>query len=99
MARTQPTSHNPHPYISTLSSIVSWWRKKASLQFLSLRLSRLGCCRDFSPSGVSRRTGHPVRCMLDRNEDMLITGGRHPFLARYKVIDVRGCAGWAVSSA
>ncbi|XP_061287995.1 xanthine dehydrogenase/oxidase isoform X2 [Bos javanicus] len=31
------------------------------------------------------KTGHPVRCMLDRNEDMLITGGRHPFLARYKV--------------
>nr|WGH49440.1 xanthine dehydrogenase [Tupaia chinensis] len=31
------------------------------------------------------KTGRPVRCMLDRNEDMLITGGRHPFLARYKV--------------
>uniref|UniRef100_A0A2I3GYL8 Xanthine dehydrogenase n=1 Tax=Nomascus leucogenys TaxID=61853 RepID=A0A2I3GYL8_NOMLE len=30
-------------------------------------------------------TGRPVRCMLDRDEDMLITGGRHPFLARYKV--------------
>ncbi|XP_048831374.1 xanthine dehydrogenase/oxidase-like [Brienomyrus brachyistius] len=27
----------------------------------------------------------PVRCMLDRDEDMLITGGRHPFLGRYKV--------------
>ncbi|XP_066863023.1 xanthine dehydrogenase/oxidase [Kogia breviceps] len=31
------------------------------------------------------KTGYPVRCMLDRDEDMLITGGRHPFLARYKV--------------
>lgn len=31
------------------------------------------------------KTGCPVRCMLDRDEDMLITGGRHPFLARYKV--------------
>ncbi|XP_016074407.1 PREDICTED: xanthine dehydrogenase/oxidase [Miniopterus natalensis] len=31
------------------------------------------------------KTGCPVRCMLDRSEDMLITGGRHPFLARYKV--------------
>lgn len=31
------------------------------------------------------RTGRPVRCMLDRDEDMLITGGRHPFLAKYKV--------------
>ncbi|CAN2388442.1 acting on CH or CH2 groups [Pristimantis euphronides] len=31
------------------------------------------------------RTGRPVRCMLDRDEDMLITGGRHPFLGRYKV--------------
>uniref|UniRef100_A0A8D1TF28 Xanthine dehydrogenase/oxidase n=1 Tax=Sus scrofa TaxID=9823 RepID=A0A8D1TF28_PIG len=31
------------------------------------------------------KTGRPVRCMLDRDEDMLMTGGRHPFLARYKV--------------
>ncbi|EMP24535.1 Xanthine dehydrogenase/oxidase [Chelonia mydas] len=31
------------------------------------------------------KIGHPVRCMLDRDEDMLITGGRHPFLGRYKV--------------
>ncbi|XP_065256620.1 xanthine dehydrogenase/oxidase [Emys orbicularis] len=31
------------------------------------------------------KTGHPVRCMLDRDEDMLITGGRHSFLGRYKV--------------
>lgn len=27
----------------------------------------------------------PVRCMLDRDEDMLITGGRNPFMAKYKV--------------
>uniref|UniRef100_A0A8L0DPJ2 Xanthine dehydrogenase/oxidase n=1 Tax=Oncorhynchus mykiss TaxID=8022 RepID=A0A8L0DPJ2_ONCMY len=27
----------------------------------------------------------PVRCMLDRDEDMLVTGGRHPFYGRYKV--------------
>lgn len=31
------------------------------------------------------KTGHPVRCMLDRDEDMLITGGRHSFLGIYKV--------------
>uniref|UniRef100_A0A8C9G869 Xanthine dehydrogenase/oxidase n=1 Tax=Pavo cristatus TaxID=9049 RepID=A0A8C9G869_PAVCR len=31
------------------------------------------------------RIGRPVRCMLDRDEDMLISGGRHPFLGRYKV--------------
>nr|XP_021506880.1 xanthine dehydrogenase/oxidase isoform X2 [Meriones unguiculatus] len=31
------------------------------------------------------KTGRPVRCMLDRDEDILITGGRHPFLAKYKV--------------
>ncbi|XP_078465987.1 xanthine dehydrogenase/oxidase [Lampetra fluviatilis] len=31
------------------------------------------------------RLGRPVRCMLDRDEDMLITGGRHPFLGKYKV--------------
>uniref|UniRef100_A0A8C8SUX6 Xanthine dehydrogenase/oxidase n=1 Tax=Pelusios castaneus TaxID=367368 RepID=A0A8C8SUX6_9SAUR len=31
------------------------------------------------------KTGHPVRCMLNRDEDMLITGGRHPYLGKYKV--------------
>lgn len=34
---------------------------------------------------AAERTGRPVRCMLDRDEDMAITGGRHPFLARYRV--------------
>lgn len=27
----------------------------------------------------------PVRCMLDRDEDMMISGTRHPFLFKYKV--------------
>ena len=27
----------------------------------------------------------PVRIMLDRNEDMIESGGRHPFLGKYKV--------------
>ncbi|KAL7297373.1 hypothetical protein TKK_0009758 [Trichogramma kaykai] len=27
----------------------------------------------------------PVRCMLDRDEDMMITGTRHPFLIKYKI--------------
>lgn len=27
----------------------------------------------------------PVRCMLDRDEDMIMTGGRHPFLSRWRV--------------
>lgn len=31
--------------------------------------------------------------MLDRDEDMLITGGRHPFLARYKVLVVGSYVG------
>ncbi|XP_069464775.1 xanthine dehydrogenase/oxidase-like isoform X2 [Ambystoma mexicanum] len=34
---------------------------------------------------AAHKVGRPVRCMLDRDEDMLITGGRHPFLGRYKV--------------
>ncbi|KAL9892420.1 xanthine dehydrogenase rosy [Glossina fuscipes fuscipes] len=31
------------------------------------------------------RLRRPVRCMLDRDEDMMITGTRHPFLYKYKV--------------
>ncbi|KAJ1649451.1 hypothetical protein IWQ61_009472 [Dispira simplex] len=30
-------------------------------------------------------SGRPVRCMLDRDEDMIITGQRHPFLGKWKV--------------
>ncbi|GJQ84033.1 ry [Trypoxylus dichotomus] len=33
---------------------------------------------------VAYKTGRPVRVMLDRDEDMAMTGGRHPFYARYK---------------
>lgn len=31
------------------------------------------------------RTNRAVRCVLDRGDDMLITGGRHPVLGKYKV--------------
>lgn len=34
---------------------------------------------------AASKTGRPVRCMLTREEDMVITGQRHPFLGRYKV--------------
>nr|CAD7423911.1 unnamed protein product [Timema monikensis] len=34
---------------------------------------------------AAHRLNRPVRCMLDRDEDMMITGTRHPFLGRYKV--------------
>lgn len=34
---------------------------------------------------VNYRLGKPVRCMLDRDEDMMISGTRHPFLFKYKV--------------
>eukprot|EP00040_Diaphanoeca_grandis_P018555 m.97622 g.97622 ORF g.97622 m.97622 type:complete len:1296 (+) comp26995_c0_seq1:59-3946(+) len=34
---------------------------------------------------AAHHTGRAVRCILERDEDMLATGGRHPFLAKYKV--------------
>ncbi|WP_265594724.1 xanthine dehydrogenase molybdopterin binding subunit [Haloferula sp. BvORR071] len=36
-------------------------------------------------SVAALKTGKPVRWQLDRDEDMVSTGKRHPFLARYKV--------------
>ncbi|WAR00721.1 XDH-like protein [Mya arenaria] len=36
---------------------------------------------------AANKLGRPVRVMLDRDEDMVMSGGRHPFLARYKVMD------------
>uniref|UniRef100_A0A8C6Z9C6 Aldehyde oxidase 2-like n=1 Tax=Nothoprocta perdicaria TaxID=30464 RepID=A0A8C6Z9C6_NOTPE len=34
---------------------------------------------------MDRLTGRPVRFVLERDMDMLITGGRHPFFGKYKV--------------
>jgi xanthine dehydrogenase/oxidase len=34
---------------------------------------------------AAKKTGRTVRCMLNRDEDMVTTGQRHPFLARWKV--------------
>ncbi|EFA09973.1 Xanthine dehydrogenase-like Protein [Tribolium castaneum] len=31
------------------------------------------------------KLNRPIRCMLDRDEDIVMTGGRHPFLMKYKV--------------
>ncbi|KAI9839558.1 MAG: hypothetical protein M1819_002184 [Sarea resinae] len=34
---------------------------------------------------AARKNKKPVRCMLNRDEDMIISGQRHPFLGRWKV--------------
>lgn len=34
---------------------------------------------------IAHKLNRPIRCMLDRDEDIVITGGRHPFLFKYKV--------------
>ncbi|XP_045768290.1 xanthine dehydrogenase [Maniola jurtina] len=34
---------------------------------------------------AAHKLQRPVRCMLDRDEDMLMSGTRHPFLIKYKV--------------
>lgn len=34
---------------------------------------------------IQYRLKRPVRAMLDRDEDMITTGQRHPFLGKYKV--------------
>ncbi|XP_070364453.1 aldehyde oxidase 2 isoform X8 [Equus asinus] len=32
----------------------------------------------------ANKTGYPIRLVLDREDDMLITGGRHPLFGKYK---------------
>ncbi|KAK3941774.1 molybdopterin binding aldehyde oxidase/xanthine dehydrogenase [Diplogelasinospora grovesii] len=56
---------------------------------------------------AAQKTRRPVRCMLTREEDMLISGQRHPFLGRWKVgvnkdgkiqaldLDIFNNAGWS----
>ena len=34
---------------------------------------------------AAEKIGRPIRVMLDRDEDMIMTGHRHPFFAKYKV--------------
>ncbi|XP_006862101.1 PREDICTED: aldehyde oxidase-like [Chrysochloris asiatica] len=34
---------------------------------------------------AANKTGHPIRFILERADDMLITGGRHPLLGKYKI--------------
>ena len=34
---------------------------------------------------LARKTGRPVKCRLASTEDMIATGKRHPFLAKYRV--------------
>eukprot|EP01124_Arcella_intermedia_P004182 TRINITY_DN1235_c0_g1_i1.p1 TRINITY_DN1235_c0_g1~~TRINITY_DN1235_c0_g1_i1.p1 ORF type:complete len:665 (-),score=158.83 TRINITY_DN1235_c0_g1_i1:649-2643(-) len=57
---------------------------------------------------AAKKVSKPVRIVLDRDDDIQITGGRHPFLGRYKVgfndngrieaLDLRmySNAGWSV---
>ncbi|XP_034992742.2 aldehyde oxidase isoform X1 [Zootoca vivipara] len=46
-----------------------------------LKTSLLACVA----AVAAKKTGHAVRCVLDRSTDMLITGGRHPTIGKYKV--------------
>ena len=56
---------------------------------------------------AAKKTKRPVRCMLTREEDMVLSGQRHPFLGRYKIgvnkdfkiqaldLDIFNNAGWS----
>ncbi|KAI0020389.1 xanthine dehydrogenase [Xylariomycetidae sp. FL0641] len=56
---------------------------------------------------AAQKTKRPVRCMLNRDEDMVFSGQRHPFLAKWKVgvnkdgklqaldVDLFNNAGWS----
>lgn len=34
---------------------------------------------------AARKINRPLRCMLDRDEDIIMTGARHPFMFKYKI--------------
>lgn len=56
---------------------------------------------------AAKKTKRPVRCMLTREEDMVMSGQRHPFLGKWKVgvnkdgkmqaldLDIFNNAGWS----
>ena len=79
--------------------LVRWLWLPPSKIVLSLFLSKSTLCFANSfhfvnygaVTFLSFRVGKPMRCMLDRDEDMMSTGTRHPFLANYKVIFKTKC--------
>uniref|UniRef100_A0A452V7N7 Aldehyde oxidase 4-like n=1 Tax=Ursus maritimus TaxID=29073 RepID=A0A452V7N7_URSMA len=38
---------------------------------------------------AANKTGRPIRFILERGDDMLITAGRHPLLGKYKVSEIK----------
>lgn len=40
---------------------------------------------------AARQLNRPVRLALDRHEDMQITGHRHAFVSKYKVLHCNSC--------
>lgn len=53
---------------------------------------------------AASKLGRPVRCMLDRDEDIVMTGGRHPFYFKYKTAfddngKILGCEVYIYSNA
>lgn len=81
----RPITHTRIPYLVQHSALVE---KEGSL---ALFWDSPGSAVDFSPSGVSPRTGHLV--LHAGSWWGYADNWWHPFLARYKVLDVRGCAG------
>ena len=69
-----------------LLSLIFFWTYLVSLTFHSHFLL---ICRSVPLTAAvavaAKATGRPVRLMLDRDEDMITSGWRHPFLGRYKV--------------
>ncbi|KAL8183689.1 UNVERIFIED_CONTAM: hypothetical protein K2H54_048750 [Gekko kuhli] len=46
-----------------------------------MKTSMLACVTALA----AKKTGRPVRCVLDRGTDMLVCGGRHPAVGKYKI--------------
>jgi len=44
-----------------------------------------GMCVALPVAVAAKKLKQPIRCMLDRDEDMALTGTRHPFYCKYKV--------------
>ncbi|XP_075612393.1 aldehyde oxidase isoform X3 [Balearica regulorum gibbericeps] len=62
----------------------STWRLRVCLLFQKERIKKWMCMCQHSIQQLFR-TSRAVRLILSRGDDMLITGGRHPFIGKYKV--------------
>ncbi len=109
----QCSTQHPSETQTIVAEVLGWSRNRVAVQCLRMgggfggKETQANAFAAIAALGAVK-TGRPVRVRLTRHLDMLLTGKRHPFLARYRVgfsktgqlealkVDLFGDAGWSL---